>query len=140
MTQDLDDDSKVTVTHLIRPAMAGTSRGTLDLLTLPLPFTQVALLTPEELVREAERRHLRTNTGLDLDLSGLEQLHRHQILVPFFRVDIGRADPQREIDTSSSMAPTVARSTVLTELYAGAQEGRVYDPAIKPYEPWPQEA
>jgi hypothetical protein len=46
------DDSRMRVTHIMRPAIAGTARGTLDLLALPLPFTQVALLTPEEFVKE----------------------------------------------------------------------------------------
>lgn len=133
------DDSRTRVTHIMRPAIAGTAKGTPDLLALPLPFTQIGLLTPEEFVKEAERRHVRTSVGLNLDLAGLEELHRHEILVPFFRVDIDRADLRRAIDTSSSLTRTLARSTVLDELYAGAQEGRVHDPAAEPYESWPKQ-
>ncbi len=41
---------------IIRRALAATPRSSPDLLTLPYPFSQVKLLTPEEFVREAERR------------------------------------------------------------------------------------
>ena len=59
------------VSHVVSP---------LHLLGFPLAFTQGGLLSPEEYVREADKR------GVKLRTEQLMELHRTGVLVPFFRV------------------------------------------------------
>ena len=118
---------------VIRRARAATARSSLDLLTLPYPFSQVNLLTPEEFVREAERRHsFGMSSRLHLDVAALEALHRHGVLIPLFRVDLTTGDPQRRIDVSGSLTVRHATNTIPSELFRAADEGRVHDPADEP--------
>jgi hypothetical protein len=125
---------------IIRRALAATSRSSLDLLTLQYPFSQVNLLTPEGFAKEAERRHSHAARGrLHLDVAGLEELHRHGVLVPLLRVDLGDADPERRIDVSGSLTAQHVTNTIPAELFRAADEGRVHDPAAEAFAAWPTE-
>jgi hypothetical protein len=109
----------------------------LDLLTLPWPFSQVQLLSANEFVRHVEDRRIGALGGWKLDLSGFEDLHRTGVLVPFYRVRLFDPDPEQAIDVAASRTLYRIGSTVTNELYRGAAEGRVTDPANEPFEPWP---
>jgi hypothetical protein len=118
----------------IRRAHAGTTRSSLDLLTLRYPFSQVNLLAPEEFVREAERRQSSSmSSRLHLDVAALEALHRHGVLVPLFRVDLTTGDAQRHIDVTGSLTAQHVTTTIPSELFRSADDGRVYDPAEEPF-------
>lgn len=125
---------------IIRRAVAATSRSSLDLLTLRYPFSQVNLLTPDEFVKEHERRYsFAMRDQHRLDVAALEELHRHGILVPLFRIDLTAADPQRHIDVSGSLTAQHVTNTIPAELFGAADEGRAYDPAAEPFAAWPVE-
>ena len=125
---------------IIRRALAATARSSLDLLTLQYPFSQVDLLTSEEFVKEAERRHsYAMSSRLHLDVAVLETLHRHGILVPLFRIDLNPGDPQRRIDISGSLTAQHVTNTIPSELFRAADEGRVHNPAAEPFNAWPTE-
>ncbi|GAA3260979.1 hypothetical protein ACFO1B_55475 [Dactylosporangium siamense] len=132
-------NDKPPMRHRLAPpkTIAGADRSTLDLLGLAWPFSQVSLLTAEELVREAQNRRINMSGDWKLDVSGLQELHRLGVLVPFYRVDIDGGDSVRAIAVADSLTPRHSRSTVLSELYLGAGEGRVTDPAKTAFEPWP---
>jgi hypothetical protein len=119
--------------------VAATARTSLDLLALPYPFSQVGLLTAEEIVTAADERRLRMAGGRHLDLSGLEELHRHSILVPMFCVRLGSGDPQRAIDTAGNLTRKHVAATIVWELFAAADEGRVTDPSAETFLEWPTE-
>jgi hypothetical protein len=55
-------------------------KGPLDLLGLPLVFSQAHLLTPRGFLEAAKKR------GLDMRQGQLEALHRGGALVPLYRV------------------------------------------------------
>ena len=54
--------------------------STLDLLAMPLTFTQNELLTPEEFADRARRR------GLSIHVAQLLELHRRRLFVPFLQL------------------------------------------------------
>ena len=123
---------------IIRRALAATARSSLDLLTLQYPFSQVDLLTPEEFVKEAERRHsYAMSSRLHLDVAVLETLHRHGVLVPLFRVDLAAGEHPQPIDVSGSFTARHVTNTIPSELFRAAAEGRVHDPAAEPFIGWP---
>jgi hypothetical protein len=125
---------------ITRRALAATSRSSLDLLTLHYPFSQVGLLTPENFVREAERRYSHAMRGrFNLEVAGLEELHRHGILVPLFRVDLTGPDPEQRIHISASLTAQHVTNTIPAELFRAAGEGRLRDPAAEPFAAWPTE-
>jgi hypothetical protein len=129
-------DGDVPRTVIVPRAMATTTRSALALLELAWPFSQVPLLTPDEFVRKANERHLRPAAAIDLDLRGLEELHRHQALVPLYRVASNGDDPSRAIHVAR---PSAARSTVEGVLFDAAEHGRVFDPAAEGFRPWPRQ-
>ena len=112
------------------PTAIGTDRSTLDLLTIDWPFSQLPLLNDRDFAKEAEKR------GIRIDSAGLEELHRRGILVPFYRVDLGEGGGAK-IPTSDFDPGSYSRSTILSELYMAADEGRVVDPGAVPFKPWP---
>jgi hypothetical protein len=125
---------------IIRRARAATRRSSLDLLTLRYPFSQVNLLTADEFVKEYERRYSSALCDQHrLDVAALEELHRHGVLVPLFRIDLTAADPQNRIDVSGSLTAQHVTNTVPAELFQAADEGRAYDPAVEPFAAWPAE-
>jgi hypothetical protein len=124
--------------HIIRHAFAATSRSSLDLLTLRYPFSQVKLLTPENFAKEAERRYsYAMRDRLHVDTAILEEVHRHGILVPLFRVDMDAGEPERHIDISESLTALHVTDAIPSELSRAADEGRLHDPEDEPFAAWP---
>lgn len=117
--------------YMLLSARGASTRTTLDLLSLSLPFTQTRLLDPADLVAEADKRRVR------LDLSQLEVLHRARLLVPFFSVSLTSGDQRCVVDFNASRTPEIATSTHNLELYRAAHEGRATDPRLTPFRPWP---
>lgn len=109
----------------------GAEISTPKLLQLPYAFSQAPLLTAEQFAKQCGVR------GVTLIDGHLEALHRAGALVPLFRVGLSVGRPSRAIDMAGSRTPEVDRSTVVTELFAAAADGRVTDPAAEPYRRWP---
>ncbi len=125
---------------LIRSAQAATPRSSLDLLSLRYPFSQVDLLSADEFAKQAERRRSRGMRSLPpVNPQVLEELHRHGVLVPLFRVDLTAGEPSRQVDISDSLTAKHVLTTLVGELLRGAAEGRAADPVIEGYAPWPTE-
>lgn len=118
--------------------VAVTARTSLDLLDLLYPFSQVDLLTASDFAKFAEERRSRAARKLpSIDRQLLEELHRHGILVPLFRVDLTPAQGVPGVDISASLTAQHVHTTVVNELLRGAPEGRVVDPAAVGFQPWP---
>lgn len=117
--------------YIVQQAAAACSRSTLDLLALPLPFTQTPLLDPGEFAAEATKRSVRVETAQ------LEVLHRVRLLVPFFEVSLGTDDPRRAVDYGTSETPRIGTTTLIMELYRAAGAGRAYDARRRRFRPWP---
>jgi hypothetical protein len=133
------DGSGVRIIHTVSETVAATSRSSLDLLALPFPFSQVSLLTADEFLKAAACRRIKMRADRDLDISGLEELHKHEVLVPMFGVGIGDGDPTRRIDTTHSSTRQHLHTTIISQLYAAAEDGRLTDPSTEPFEEWPTE-
>jgi hypothetical protein len=102
--------------------------GTLDLLALPLAFTQSRLLDPGDFVKEAGAR------GVDLKVEYLQELHRRKFLVPFFQFlrrprpgNAGAVGALREVGRMQGPHRAVR---------AAAADGRLIDPASERFIPW----
>lgn len=132
-------DDEPRIIHTVGSAVAATSRSSLELLSLPYPFSQVGLLTADEFLNAAKQRRITMWAGFDLDQSGLEDLHRQGIIVPLYCVHLSEGDPSSRLDTSSSLTRHHVRWTIISELYAAADDGRATDPASEPFQPWPSE-
>lgn len=117
--------------YLVPEAPAVCTRSTLDVLALPLPFTQTRLLDPPEFAAEAARRKV------GIQPAQLEVLHRARLLVPFFEVSLAKGDPRRAVDFADSQSPRIGTSTFIMELYRGAREGRASDPRTTRFRAWP---
>ncbi len=107
------------------------SMSTLGLLTLPYPFSQAALLTADQFTKESGVR------GVPLIDGQLEAFHRAGILVPLFRVSLIPGHAAAPVDAAGSRTAEVVRSTIVSELFRAAADGRVVDPATEPYRRWP---
>lgn len=118
--------------YIVLHAAAACPRSTLDLLTLPLPFTQTRLLDPSEFAAEALKR------GVRLEPAQLEVLHRTRVLVPFFEVSQGKADPRRRVKFDRSETQRIGTTTFIMELYRAAADGRAHDARLRPFRPWPR--
>ena len=124
--------------YQVQRAAASTTRSSLDLLTLPYPFSQVGLLTAGDFADQANRRRSRGSSGYpQINTQILEELHRHGVLTPLFRVDLAAGGPDCQIDVSKSLTLANVYSSVLAELYIAASEGRAIDPASDEFRPWP---
>ncbi|MGH3166456.1 MAG: hypothetical protein ACRDN0_11260, partial [Trebonia sp.] len=69
----------------------------------------------------------------------VQELHRGGVLVPLFRVDLTPRADTPGIDISESLTARHVHTTFINELLRGAAEGRVSDPAVGGFEPWPAE-
>jgi hypothetical protein len=124
----------------IRTAEGAAARSSLELLSLPYPFSQVGLLTASEFARLAGQRRSRAARRLpQVDEQVLEELHRCGVLVPLFRVDLAPVPGTRGIDLSASLTAQHVHTTVIGELLRGAAEGRAVDPAAEGFTTWPRE-
>jgi hypothetical protein len=117
-------------------AHADTARSSLDLLNLPYPFSQVDLMTPEQLEAAAKARRICMAYGRALDLPGLEELHRHGILVPLFCVTLEPPSPRRRLDVAGSLTLRHVNTTHVNQLFLAAADGRLTDPAADTFRPW----
>jgi hypothetical protein len=136
-SESTSDNSGVRIIHTVSRTIAATSRSSLDLLALPFPFSQVSLLTADEFLKAAAERRIKMWAERDLDISGLEELHQHEVLVPMFGVSIGTGDSTRRIDTTASSTRQHVHATIVSELYEAAGDGRVTDPSTELFEEWP---
>src|SRR5260370_19432858 len=101
----------------IRAAEAPAARSSLELLSLPYPFSQVGLLTASDFARLAGQRRSRAARGLPgVDEQVLEELHRCGVLVPLFRVDLVPGPSTQGIDLSGSLTASRVHTTALGEL------------------------
>lgn len=99
---------------------ASSSASTLALLALPLVFTQDEVMDCAEFQAAAEVR------GFRLALDDLEEFHRQELLIPFFRVD-------PEADPAFAVHVYTTDQHWLTPLLQAATEGRVRDPAAEEF-------
>jgi hypothetical protein len=121
----------------IRNALAATPRSSLELLSLRYPFSQVGLLSADDFAKQAERRRSRWMRNLPpVNAQVLEELHRHGIFVPLFRVDLTDGEPSRQVDISNSLTARHVLTTFIGELVRGAVDGRAADPAVEGFAPW----
>ncbi|MEU9407544.1 hypothetical protein AB0E08_17945 [Streptomyces sp. NPDC048281] len=121
----------------IQEAVAVTARPSLDLLGLPFPFSQLGLLTARQFADEANKRRPRMrNQTPSINEQILEELHRHGVLVPLFRVSLASGKESQRLNVSDSATATIVHHTVISELYFAASEGRAYDPAAEDFTPW----
>lgn len=99
-----------------------------QLLSLPLAFTQSALLTPEEFVKRAGER------GVDLRPEHLLELHRRRALVPLLRI----VQRPSKSSTTVAVAASVAgyTRTPIGLVTAAATHDLLVDPGSAPYRPW----
>ncbi len=129
-------DSVDGMSRWVQLAFAATERSTLDLLRLPFPFSQVALLQPSEFVTAVRDRRITMGSGRELDEGGLQEMHRRRILVPFYCVSIADEPTGKPIDVAHSLTAQHVHGTIVEQLYAAAEDGRLTDPATEPYSPW----
>jgi hypothetical protein len=130
---------KSAISSVLR-ASAATSRSSLNLLRLRYPFSQVGLLRADEFANQAKRRRPPSVDDLPpINAQVLEELHRHGVLIPMFRVDLAPGDPSRQIDLTGSLTAKHGHTTLISELLSGAAEGRAADPALESFSPWPTE-
>lgn len=121
-------------------AVAATARPSLELFDLPYPFSQVGLLTPTEFAKLAEQRRSRAGRSWPpVNEQVLEELHRAGVLVPLFRVDLVATGDAPGIDLSTSLSAKHLHTSLINEVLRGAAEGRVIDPSMVDFEPWPRE-
>jgi hypothetical protein len=121
---------------LFQSAAAATSRSSLELLGLRFPFSQLGLLSADEFAKQAERRRskgLRSRPTITTQV--LEELHRHGVLIPLFRVDLTESEPSRQVDLSQSLTAQHVHTTHINELLRAAVEGRAADPAREDFSP-----
>lgn len=124
----------------VRRAEAVTARSSLDLLSLPYPFSQLGLLTASDFAGLAGERRSRATLSLpSINEQVLEELHRCEVLVPLFRVDLTPGPEARGIDVSASLTAQHVHTTVIAELLHAASEGRAIDPAAVGFESWPSD-
>jgi hypothetical protein len=118
---------------VIQKAISITTRSTLDLLSLPFPFSQLDLLQPSEFIKAAAERRMTMWGQRELDENGLQELHRQQILVPFYCVSIAEKPGGEPIDVSQSLTSRHVQETLVAELYRAAADGRATDPAAESF-------
>jgi hypothetical protein len=107
-----------------------TTRSSLDVLSLEMPFTQAPILEPSDFVREANRR------DVQLDVSLLEDLHRHRLLVPFYYVRQGTSRAVDIVDVRNSRIADLGNSGIAPRLVRPAANGEVADPEHSRFRLW----
>ena len=102
--------------------------GTLELLRLPLSFTQSRLLDPSDFVKEASAR------GVGLRVEHLAELHRRRILVPLFQL---LRHPRRSRSSAAEWLPEVSyRRGAFDDVLEAAHLGCLLDPGQERFIPW----
>jgi hypothetical protein len=124
---------EATTTHLMMGVYSTTPRSVSDLLSLPLPFIQLPLLEPTDFMKECKAR------DVELTISLLEDLHRHKLLVPFYRVAEGPIKPDNQISTDGSLLASLESFGLRSRILLPAQEGRLTDPSRERFRLWPRD-
>ena len=103
----------------------------LQLLELPLAFTQNDLLSPDEFVKRADQR------GVQLRVEHLVELHRKQALVPLLRIT-QRPPKSSEIVAVPATAANAYRQfrSPIALVIAAGQHGYLMDPGPAPFRRW----
>ncbi|MFV0127799.1 hypothetical protein ACLGI4_08805 [Streptomyces sp. HMX112] len=114
------------MTNAPQPVPLPPLSAALGLLTVPYVFTQDELLTADGFIKESKKR------GFKLSLDVLQELHRHRLLLPLYRVSDTPAEGRRVgVERSYGVNP---RGWVMEAAY----EGRLRDPAEEGYSTaWP---
>lgn len=102
--------------------------GTLDLLRLPLSFSQSRLLDPSDFVKEAAAR------GVSLRVEHLAELHRRRILVPFFQ--LLRHPRRSRSSVAEGLQEVTYRRGALDGVLEAAHQGSLIDPGSERFIPW----
>jgi hypothetical protein len=105
--------------------------GSLDLLQLPLAFTQNALLSPDEFIERAAAR------GVGILPAQLRELHRQHALVPMLRIVQRPSKGALTVPVAASASEGYGqyRSNIAL-VVAAASAGILTDPASAPYRSW----
>jgi hypothetical protein len=103
----------------------------LQLLDLPLAFTQNALLSPDDFVKQAGER------GVQLKPAYLLELHRRRALVPLLRiVQRPPRTPTAVPVAASAVDGYTEYRTPLDLVITAAQAGHLIDPGLQPFRRW----
>jgi hypothetical protein len=103
----------------------------LQLLDLPLVFSQASLLTPDDFVREANER------GIKLRTAQLLELHRRRALVPLYRIGRRRQPGSEAVPVAESVSDAYrGRGTPLDFVVQAANMGQLIDPAAIRFRDW----
>jgi len=105
--------------------------GPIDLLGIPLVFTQNDLLSPDEFCKKATQR------GVRITVEQLEELHRRGVLVPMYRLltRSWRLSPSIAVDPSF-LTVRYGLGGTLGVILDAARESLLEDPATRPFRPW----
>ncbi len=112
--------------HSVVPA--NLSITTLALLDDQYAFTQTGLLSPQNFIKEADKR------GVRLSYEQLELLHRRRVLQPFYRVHSRPVSDPRQ-----TCGPSGFPASDVQEVRVALAEGRLSDPASRRFASWPSE-
>lgn len=111
-----------TLPHSVRP---------LQLLGLPLAFTQNALLSPDEFVKRASER------DMPMFREQLYELHRRRALVPLLRIVRRPTGASKLIPVAASAADGYQHyRSPIALVIAAAEQGYLTDPGVIPYRRW----
>ena len=103
----------------------GDGISSIEVAALPWVFTQHQPLSTSEFIRKAKER------GVRLDELMLRQLYKQRVLMPLVAVTATRrVEPQ-----SPAQPEPRSGGTLLTELRAARRDGRLVDPAARPFLP-----
>lgn len=107
------------------------SSGPVSLLTLPLAFTQNALLSPEDFIKQADRR------GVKIRTEHLHELHRRRALVPLLRITQRPVSSGFVVQVPASAAAGYNQyRSPIALVIAAAQQGYLMDPGPAPFRRW----
>ena len=103
----------------------------LQLLDLPLAFTQNSLLSPDDFVKQAGER------GVQIKPEHLLELHRRRALVPLLRiVQRPPRTPTAVPVAASAVGGYTEYRTPLDLVITAAQAGHLVDPGLQPFRRW----
>lgn len=111
-----------------RPALSGTICvvATVSAARQPWAFTQQPPLSTAEFCREAKKR------GVVIDVPTLRELYRVGLMAPFLEVR-QRRPPATPVPQPAVLDEPLARGTLLNELRAARDSGRLVDPGTAPF-------
>lgn len=103
----------------------------LQLLDLPLAFTQNSLLAPDDFVKQAGER------GVRIEPEHLLELHRRRALIPLLRIVQQPPRPLTAVPVAASAVGGYTEyHTPLDLVITAAQAGHLVDPGPQPFRRW----